>query len=587
MKKTTITFLISALMALGGLKAQSVQEGMNHLYADRFKSAEDVFQKLLATNPNNIDATYWLGQTYLDQDQNAKAEELYDKALQTSANAPLLLVGKGHVELLNKKTDEARQHFEAALTMTRTKKGDDPVILTAIGRANVDAKAGDVQYAVDKLEAAVLRDPKNTETFLQLGNAYRKLRPGEGGGPAFLNYKKALEVNPNFAVASLRLAKLFESQKNWDLVLQYLNDATKQDTKFAPAYYELFYYYFLHDLNFTEAENQLKKYIDSRQPFTYIEDEYLYAQLCFVRKDLDCAITKANNVLTTLGEQAKPKVKKLLADAYFRKGDYASAKKFIDEYLAREKQESIISFDVKLKADIYSKLGANCDELYNIYMAGAALDTVPQSRIDYLSVAADTFKLRSCKKQEADTRLVIYKTRLKPQPGGLINIGILYTQCGELTKADSLFKAYTEVMPDSVYGYVWRGRVNFTMDTTMSVEPYVSNMVASFQKALDIAYTDKARMKSQGINASITLAGYFYNIKKDKETALMYTRKGLEFDSTNGTLKSILPVLTAPTKNPSPRGNAMPQAMQQAGTPADKPAAAKPKAMIAPKGAKK
>ncbi len=587
MKKTTITFLISALMALGGLKAQSVQEGMNHLYADRFKSAEDVFQKLLATNPNNIDATYWLGQTYLDEDQNAKAEELYDKALQTSANAPLLLVGKGHVELLNKKTDEARQHFEAALTMTRTKKGDDPVILTAIGRANVDAKAGDVQYAVDKLEASVLRDPKNTETYLQLGNAYRKLRPGEGGGPAFLNYKKALEVNPNFAVASLRLAKLFESQKNWDLVLQYLNDATHQDPKFAPAYYELFYFYFLHDLNFTEAENQLKKYIDSRQPFTYIEDEYLYAQLCFVRKDLDCAITKANNVLTTMGDQAKPKVKKLLADAYFRKGDYANAKKYIDEYLAREKQESIISFDVKLKADIYSKLGANCDELYNIYMAGAALDTVPQSRIDYLSVAADTFKLRSCKKQEADTRLVIYKTRLKPQPGGLINIGILYTQCGELNKADSLFKAYTDVMPDSVYGYVWRGRVNFTMDTTMLVEPFVTNMVTSFQKALDIAYTDKARMKSQGINASITLAGYFYNIKKDKETALMYTRKGLEFDSTNGTLKSILPVLLAPTKNPSPRGNAMPQAAQQAGSPADKPAASKPKTTIAPKGVKK
>lgn len=586
MKKTTITFLISALMALGGLKAQSVQEGMNYLYADRFKSAISVFQKLLATNPNNIEATYWLGQTFLDLDDNAKADELYTKAIAASANAPLLLVGKGHVELLNKKTDEARQHFEAALTMTRTKKGDDPLILTAIGRANVDAKAGDIAYAVEKLEAAVLRDPKNTETYLQLGNAYRKLRPGEGGGQAFLNYKKALEINPNFAVASVRLAKLFESQKNWDLVIQYLTDAVTQDPKFSLAYHELFYYYFFRQ-NYAEAESQLKKLIESKLPEDDIQDQSLYAQLCWARKDFDCAIAKDLAVVASQGEHPKPKVLKLLADAYYQKADYANAKKFIDDYMTREKNEDKIAYDYKLKADIYAKLGTPSPDLYSIYMEGAAMDTVVQSRIDYMTVAADSFKARGSKKQEADMRLAIYKTRLKPQPGGLINIGILYTQCGELPTADSLFKAYTVVMPDSVYGYVWRGRVNFTQDTTMTVEPFVSNMVTSFQKALDIAYTDKVRMKSQGINASITLAGYFYNIKKDKETALMYTRKGLEFDSTNGTLKSILPVLTAPSRNPAPRGNVMPEAVQKAGTPADKPAAVKPRTSKAPQGVKK
>ena len=215
------------------------------------------------------------------------------------------------------------------------------------------------------------------------------------------------------------------------------------------------------------------------------------------------------------------------------------------------------------------------------------MDTIPQSRIDYLSVAADTFKLRNCKKQEADTRLVIYKTRPKPQPGGLINIGILYSQCGELQTADSLFKAYTEVMPDSVYGYIWRGRVNFTMDTTMSVEPYVTNMVTSFQKALDIAYTDKVRMRSQGINASISLAGYFFNMKSDKTTALMYTNKGLEFDTSNVSLKKIKSVLEPPSKGPAPRGNAMPAAAQKAGTPADKPLAVRPKTTKTPAGVKK
>ena len=152
MKKTFITFLAAGLLLASGLKAQTIQEGMNHLYADRFKSAIGVFEKLLATNPNNIEATYWLGQTYFDMDDNAKARQLYDKALATNGSAPLILVGLGHADLHDNKTSDARQKFEAAITAATTRKGADPIVLTAIGRANVDSKAGDFNYAIEKLK---------------------------------------------------------------------------------------------------------------------------------------------------------------------------------------------------------------------------------------------------------------------------------------------------------------------------------------------------------------------------------------------------------------------------------------------------
>ena len=289
MKKITITFLAAGLLLVSGLKAQTIQEGMNHLYADRFKSAIGVFEKLLATNPNNIEATYWLGQTYFDMDDNIKARQLYEKALATNGSAPLILVGLGHADLHDNKTSDARQKFEAAITAaTNGKKGTDGGVLTAIGRANVDAKAGDPAYAVQKLQMAADKGEKNTETLLQLGNAFRKANPGQGGGQAFETYKKALQLNPSFAVANLRLAALFESQKNWELVLQYLNDAIKSDTKFAPAYYELFYYYF-YRAKFPEAEGQLTNYIANSDAEP--QHEYLFAQLCWAKKDFDCAIS--------------------------------------------------------------------------------------------------------------------------------------------------------------------------------------------------------------------------------------------------------------------------------------------------------
>ncbi|MCY7309146.1 MAG: tetratricopeptide repeat protein, partial [Chitinophagaceae bacterium] len=113
MKKTTITFFAAGLLFISGLRAQSIPEGLNLLNSGRVNSAVTNFEKLLAVNPNNVDAIYWLGQSYFDINEISSARikaarDLYAKGLQSSNNAPLLLVGLGHVELLENKTNDAR-----------------------------------------------------------------------------------------------------------------------------------------------------------------------------------------------------------------------------------------------------------------------------------------------------------------------------------------------------------------------------------------------------------------------------------------------------------------------------------------------
>jgi len=122
MKKTFITVLSVGLLAVTGLKAQTVEEGIRHMYADRYKSAIVVFEKILAADPNNVDAIFWLGQTYFDYDKNDKAKEVYQNALNKLGSQPLILVGLGHADLLDHKTADARQKFEAALTASKDKK---------------------------------------------------------------------------------------------------------------------------------------------------------------------------------------------------------------------------------------------------------------------------------------------------------------------------------------------------------------------------------------------------------------------------------------------------------------------------------
>src|SRR5215467_3198410 len=178
MLKITITVLVASLLGIREVSAQSIPEGMNHLYAERYKSAKETFEKLVATNPNNLEAVYWLGQTEIAMNDAKSARDLYSKTLQANGNAPLIMVGMGNVNLIDGKKDEARQMFETAINLSTGKKGADVGVLNAIGRANVDAKDGDIAYAIDKLKLASTKDPKNADILLNLGDAYRKAHEG-------------------------------------------------------------------------------------------------------------------------------------------------------------------------------------------------------------------------------------------------------------------------------------------------------------------------------------------------------------------------------------------------------------------------
>src|SRR5436853_5173380 len=104
--KTTITTLFAALLGIAGLKAQTIQEGVSNLYADRLKTAKQTFEKIVAANPNNLEAVYWLGQAELEMNDVASADQLYSKTLNANGNAPLVLAGQGNVELYKGNKDK-------------------------------------------------------------------------------------------------------------------------------------------------------------------------------------------------------------------------------------------------------------------------------------------------------------------------------------------------------------------------------------------------------------------------------------------------------------------------------------------------
>jgi Tfp pilus assembly protein PilF len=554
MSKISLKLMVAALLATGVMSAQTLQDGVKDLYAERYKSAKATFEKLLAANPNNIEATYWLGQTHLETDDVAGARSVYEKALMASANAPLVLVGMGQVELRENKISEARQRFEAAITMTRSRKGDDPVILNAVGRAitnsynTKDKTGGDINYAVEKLEAAAQRDAKNPEIFLNLGNAIRKAKPGEGGGAAFQNYQKAIDVSPNFAPPYHKMAQLFNTQRNWDLYEKYLNDAVAKDSRFAPAYYDL-YYFKLSRLDFNSAEQFAKKYIESSDADP--QNDYLRCQTLWAKKDFDGAIACAKNVVAQAGTNTRARVYKLIADSYLQKKDTAAAKEFVDQYFAKAKPEELTAIDYMYKASAYSIIPGQEDVVFSSYMEGLKVDTVLDNKIDLLKKGAEFFKAKGQREKEGDLLAAMVEIKPKPTINDYFDIGRAYYFGGAHEKSYNAFVKFTEIYPDEVYGWEWKLNNSRILDSVKMD----SIAVPDAQKLLEFSERDTAKFKKQYISAAGLLLGYYANIAKDGAKALEYINKMLLLDPTNKNYLDIKDQLEKSAKQPAQKSS--------------------------------
>jgi Tfp pilus assembly protein PilF len=527
MKKILITAL--SIFSLGTvLQAQTLASGINDWYAERYKSAKATFEKLQAANPNDIQAIYWLGQTYIGLDDLSGARDVYSKGLASSSNAPLLQAGMGQVELNENKINEARQHFEAAVTASSGKKGGDPEILNAVGRAIANTytdkeKKGDINFAVQKLEEAVAAKTKDNallaDIYTNLGNAYRLARPGENGGLAFQNYQKAIEANPNFPVPYHRLARLFSTQHNIDLYEKYLNDAISKDPRFAPAYYDLSYLK-MGKLELTAAEDYARKFAQSADSDP--QNEYLEYSLKWAQKKYDEAIAGAKSIITRLGDKAKPRVYKLIANSYVSKGDTLAAKQFIDDYFAKVKPSDpeFVPKDYLLKAMIYSAIPGQEAVVMSSFREGVNADTVLSSKLDILK---DAIKFFADKKQYT-LEAAMWRLLLDTKPNPVINDLFAGTLANYRSKtpegyanAYRLADTMVQRFPDQVFGYEWRFNAAVVIDTVKKD----SIMVPAALGLLEFAQKDTAKYFKQVANSSYRIALY-HNDKEDKDNAVKY-----------------------------------------------------------------
>ena len=519
--------------------AQSVDQGKRFFYYQRYNSAKDVFSKLVASNPNNLDAVYWLGQTEIEMKDSAAAKDLYQKTFANNGSAPLILAGIGHIELKEGKKNDAMQRFETAISLSKNK---DINIVNAVARAVTDAAGGDPQYAIQKLNASGAgKDNKNAESYVLLGDAYFK---ANDGGNAVTAYNKALQLDPKMAAAKYETARVYLTQGNAEYYVPAFEEATQIDPNYGLAFYQLYLYNYNRDIN--KARAYLDKYqaVADKKP----SDDYDRTSLFYAAKDYPGAINAAKAKITELGDKADPRYYKLTAYSYDDSQDSVNAKNYLDQYFTKQTKESFVPLDYVFRAKLLSKFPGNETDALQSFQTAVDLDTAMKSKMDLMADAAAFAGKIGNRVEQANWLGQIYRTKKEPSNRDLYDWGYANYQAKNYQTADSIFCGiYSQKYPTELFGYLWCARSAAAQDTTqekgLAVEPY--------KRLITFADTARDKYKATLLSAHSYLAGYYANVAKQKDSAIASLEKILELDPTNADAQNYITILKKPA--PAPR----------------------------------
>jgi tetratricopeptide (TPR) repeat protein len=528
MKKAILVSITTFFSSL--LFAQSVEEAKNHLYYGRNHTAAEVLNSVVKANPADAQAWYWLSVAQAEREKPAELRGAIAAAPSSLAGDPWFGVAYGSLLLQEGKTDSAAHLFGRALNETREKDAD---ILIAIARAHVEAPQGNATYAIELLDKAAKRAKRNPELDMVKGDAYRKLQKGS---EAFQAYREALGKDEKYVPALFALGKIFTTQKNKDLYLEYFNKALAIDPKYAPALYEMYLHYYYTDVN--QAKEYFNQYVANTEKD--IRNEYLYTDLIYLARQYDQAIQRAQQLLQAGGDK-EPRLYKLIAYSYQGLKDTARAMDYMGQYFAKAPDSVHVVMDYQTMGELYASQPGMGDSATRYFEKAVALQTDTAARYNLYKKLAGTFGEKKDYHNQAIWMGKYYEGNDKATNLDLFNWGLTHFRAGEYAQSDSVFAKYAEKYPEQAFGHYWRARSNGVMDKDMAQ----GLAVPHYQKVIEIAGKDIADANNRKwlVEAYAYLAAYETNTQKDYVEAIDYFEKLLTIDPENADAKKYIKVL--------------------------------------------
>lgn len=169
------------------MSADLLQRAINHHQAGELQQAAELYQQILASQPEHADANHLLGLIAHQCGNHEAAMQLVSKAATINPSNHIYLCNLGIIKIALQQWDDAITLLQGAIRLNP----EDVKAHINLGVALEQKER--INEAVNSYEHALSITPDDTEILIKLGNAYARLKRIEH---AAATLQKALQLNP-------------------------------------------------------------------------------------------------------------------------------------------------------------------------------------------------------------------------------------------------------------------------------------------------------------------------------------------------------------------------------------------------------
>ncbi len=495
-----LKLVVVSLLLFQTVKSQSLKEAIRFSEREQFQKAKICLMVLLKTEPKNAENYYYLGDTYLKNEQPDSARYWFMQGVSLNENHPLNYVGLGKISM-EKNPVEGKANFDKALSMAKK----DGRIYASIAEYYMSIEKIDGKTALEYATKGVEVDPKNSWAKLILGDVYIGTS-SEGGSKAIEQYKASLALEKNSPVPLWKIGKLYSKVKNYELAIQTFKDGLVQDSLFAPIYKDLAELYYK-SRKFEKAIGNYQKYLSIRDKSD--ATDFRYASFLYLNEDYTNSLLILNDL--SKKDFKNPVLYRLIGYSQFETKEYKLAQQNMDIFWKRTEAKKIIPQDYEYYGKILAKNGQ--DSLAVTYLTTALSKDSTKKEL-YDEIASIWYSAKKFDKAASayQKKIDVYKAASKNTilANDYLSMGYSYLLCKNYTLADSAFANLIILKPELPIGYLNRARAKGTIDPNQEqglAKPY-------YEKFIELAKVDTGKNKKELIEAYSYLGSYYY--KKDK-----------------------------------------------------------------------
>jgi len=557
MMKTKLKQLFSAvvvvLLTVSLSSAQSIEQGLAELNAERVKEAGEIFSKVVESSPS-AENYFYQGYYFLRAGELDKAEEAFNKGLQLDGKNVLNNIGLGGVALGKGDAAKAKELIDGAV---KKKKKDAAVLFRAGEMYTLFEKYNDPAEAIRLLDEAIARDRNLADAYIAKGNA---LSIKNEGGAAVTAYEYALSAKPDYPLANYKIGEIFLRGKNYNEAANYYRKAVETDPNFAPAFRDLAELYFF-ARQYKRADEYYQSYMKVSKK-TDPETVLRASQLAFTADDYARSLQLLESIKDKL--DGNTIIDRMFGWGYFKTNDMDKAIESLERFIASS-PEKVIADDYKYLGRAYNKMATDGKEYSEKGMEAlkkaAELDTNATD-------AANTFKEIAAlyaKGKEWNNAVEAYEKGINldstsASTQDYYGLGIAYLQNGltitvpdsntvdsvELAdtrknfflKSDSTFAILAQKLPDWPYSYYWRASSLYYINAIENMKNGTS--LPYYEKFMTLAEEDASVQPSFKTRALNYMAAYYQTTGNDPVKAKELWERLLKIDPNNPQAKQAL-----------------------------------------------